>query len=90
MQKAHAEKIKEMDILAWKFVRDYVLPAVYLSVERNVHGKKAKSEYPKQPLLSKEEQPKQQNSEGRAVIERLNFELRNKMLKDMGFPMPPR
>lgn len=88
MQHAHIEKIKQMDMLAWKFVRDYVLSAVYFAVEHNLHGKKAKSKYPEKPYLQ-DEQPKQ-NSEGRAVVERLNFEIRGKMLQDMGLPLPPR
>lgn len=88
MQAAHYEKIKELDSLAWKWCKDYVLPAVYYAVERNLHGKKAKFEYPKKPVLH--EKKDNSTNEGRATIERMNFELRSKMLKDMGFPMPPR
>lgn len=85
---AHAEKLKEETLLVWKWCGDYVMSAVYFAVEHNLHGKKAKSEYAKMPLF---EEPKEKNTdEGRATIEKMNFELRGKMLEKMGFPMPPR
>lgn len=85
---AHAEKLKEETLLAWKWCGDYVMSAVYFAVEHNLHGKKAKSEYAKRPSF---EEPKEKNTdEGRATIEKMNFELRGKMLEKMGFPMPPR
>lgn len=88
MQKAHFEKVKEMDSMAWKWCGDYVMAAAFFAVEHNLHGKKAKFEYPKNPILH-ENQTEKNTKEGRATIERMNFELRSKILKDMGFPMPP-
>lgn len=50
--KGHEEKIKEQDYLAWLF-NQYTLSAVSVAVEHCLAGKKAKSEYIKEPILSK-------------------------------------
>lgn len=50
---AHKQKIKEMDCLMWKWFGDYAMSAVFVAVERNLLGKKSKSEYIKEPALSK-------------------------------------
>ena len=50
--KGYEEKIKEQDYLAW-LSNQYTLSAVLVAVERCLAGKKAKSEYIKEPLLSK-------------------------------------
>lgn len=50
---AHKQKIKEMDNLMWTWFGNYALSAVSVAVEHNLAGKKAKSEYIKEPILSK-------------------------------------
>lgn len=50
--KGHEEKIKEQDYLAWLF-NQYTLFAVSVAVEHCLAGRKAKSEYIKEPILSK-------------------------------------
>ena len=50
--KGHEEKIKEQDYLAWLF-NQYTLSAVSVAVEHCLAGKKAKSQYIKEPFLSK-------------------------------------
>lgn len=52
LMKGHEEKIKEQDYLAWIFGQ-YTLSAVSTAIERNLAGKKSKSEYIKEPLLPK-------------------------------------
>ena len=50
--KGHQEKIKEQDYMAW-LSNQYTLSAVSTAIEHNLAGKKAKSKYIKEPLLSK-------------------------------------
>lgn len=50
--KAHEEELKEKDYLAWLF-NQYTLSAVSVAVEHCLAGKKAKSQYIKEPILSK-------------------------------------
>ena len=48
--KAHNEEIKEKDYLAW-LSNQYTMSAVSVAVEHCLAGRKAKSEYIKQPFL---------------------------------------
>lgn len=50
--RAHKEELKEKDYLAW-LSNQYTLSAVSVAVERCLDGKKAKSEYIKEPILPK-------------------------------------
>lgn len=50
--KAHKEELKEKDYLAW-LSNQYTLSAVLVAVEHCLAGKKAKSEYVKELLLSR-------------------------------------
>lgn len=52
LMKGYEEKIKEEDYLAWLF-NQYTLSAVSVAVEHCLAGKKAKTEYIKEPILSK-------------------------------------
>lgn len=52
LMKGHEEKTKEQDYLAWIF-NQYTLSAVSVAVEHCLAGRKAKSEYIKEPILSK-------------------------------------
>lgn len=54
--KGYEEKIKEQDYLAWLH-NQYTLSAVLVAVEHCLAGKKAKSEYIKKPILSKNKGP---------------------------------
>ena len=48
--KGHEEKIKEQDYLAWLF-NQYTMSAVSVAVEHCLTGKKAKTQYIKEPIL---------------------------------------
>lgn len=50
--KAHKEELKERDYLAW-VQGQYALSAVSVAVEHCLAGKKARSEYIKEPILPK-------------------------------------
>lgn len=50
--RGHEEKIKEQDYLAWIF-NQYTLSAVSVAVEHCLSGRKARSEYIKEPIMSK-------------------------------------
>ncbi len=70
--KGHEEKIKEQDYLSWLF-NQYTLSAVSVAVEHCLAGKKAKSQYIKQPILQ-EIQMKEKILEGKR-IEMENYKL---------------
>lgn len=50
LAKGHEEKIREQDYLAW-LQGQYTLSAVSVAAEHCLAGKKAKSEYIKEPIL---------------------------------------
>lgn len=50
--RGHEEKIKEKDYMAW-IQGQYTLSAVSVAVEHCLFGRKAKSEYIKEPILPK-------------------------------------
>ena len=50
--KAHFNKIELIDSLAWQFCGNYVLSAVAVAVEHCLAGRKARSEYVKEPSLT--------------------------------------
>ena len=54
MQKAHKEKVREYDTIAWKFCGEYILSAVMVAVDRNLHGQKANSKYIQKPILQED------------------------------------
>lgn len=49
--KAHEERLKRIDTLAWSFCGNYVLSAVSVAVEHCLAGEKAKSEYVDKPIM---------------------------------------
>ena len=49
--KAHFNKIELVDSLVWQFCGNYVLSAVAVAVEHCLAGRKARSEYVKEPSL---------------------------------------
>lgn len=55
--KAHEEELKEKDYLAWLF-NQYTLSAVSVAVEHCFAGRKAHSEYIKEPILQTKEKNK--------------------------------
>lgn len=89
MQKAYIEKVKEIDTLVWKFCGEYILSAVNVAIDHNIRGKKAKSKYINKPITKEDNKPKI-NDENRTVIEKMNWEIRMKMLENEGLPLPPR
>lgn len=50
--KAHMMKIELLDSLAWQFCGNYVLSAVAVAVEHCLAGRKAQSEYVKEPMFA--------------------------------------
>lgn len=74
LMKGHQEKLKEQDYLAWMF-NQYTLSAVFVSVEHNLFGKKATSEYIKKPLLSDME-----IAEKEEITEEKRIEMENQKL----------
>lgn len=78
-EKAKKIEDNEKDAINWQL-------GIYFCRAISLYGK---GKYPDKPLFQSDIKVKESNSEGRAVIERINFELRSKILKDMGFPMPP-
>ena len=51
--KAHKLELQENDSIAYAICGNYVLSAISVAIDHCVHGKKAKSEYIKESLLSK-------------------------------------
>lgn len=87
MIKAHQEKVKEIDTLAWNFGH-YILSAVSVAIEHNLHGGKAKSEYVKKPFFSDVKESNKHNEEEQVLIDKTNMELRMKILEQMGLQLP--
>lgn len=50
--KAHEEKIKTMDALAWQFCGSYVLSAVSVAVDHCLNGNKASSSFLRRSIMS--------------------------------------
>lgn len=48
--KAYELQNKIEDKKMWGYFGDYLLSAVYVAVERNIHGKKSKSKYMEKPI----------------------------------------
>lgn len=53
--KGYKAKMEMVDREMWMWFGNYALSAVYVAVERNIAGKKARSEYIKGPILSKKQ-----------------------------------
>lgn len=89
--KGHKEKLRRDDYMAW-IHGQYMLSAVWVAVEHNLAGKKAKSKYIKEPLLQKTETEKQKKSKYRESKEEVAiFEMKQriKALKMQGLPESP-
>lgn len=84
--KAYQEKIKRMDVLAWQFCGNYVMPAVSVAVEHCLHGKKAKSKYIEKPIFIN---TKEKSNTGQEEIAVYEMKQRIKMLKKQGLPESP-
>lgn len=50
-ERAHDIKLETLDTLVWQFCGNYVLSAVAVAVEHCLAGRKARSEYIKEPSL---------------------------------------
>lgn len=89
--KGHEEKIKEQDYMAW-LSNQYTLSAVSVAVEHFLAGRKAKSEYIKEPFLSKietKEQKKNTYKESKEETAVFEMKQRIKALKMQGLPESP-
>lgn len=89
--KGHEEKIKEQDYMSW-MQGQYMLSAVSVAVEHCLAGNRAKSEYIKEPILSKietEEQKKNTYKESKEETAVFEMKQRIKVLKMQGLPESP-
>jgi hypothetical protein len=91
--KAHEEKIKTMDALAWQFCGSYVLSAVSVAVDHCLNAKKAVSKYMEKPVMQNkydyseemtEEEIKRQRElfVAKLMIMKSNYELNHKSDKE--------
>lgn len=78
--KAHKEELKEKDYLAW-ISNQYTLSAVMVAVEHNLAGRKAKSKYIKEPIISSAEKRSGQMSENEIQKQRELFMARLQAMK---------
>jgi hypothetical protein len=68
--KGHNEKVKERDFWAHAWVGRYVLNAVAVAVEHNLHGKDAKSEYLEKTIMQEtEEERKKKEKQNRPLTQ---------------------
>lgn len=89
--KGHEEKIKEQDYMAW-LSNQYTLSAVSVAVEHCLFGRKAKSEYIKEPILPKiEEDGQKKNTHKESKEETAVFEMKQRinLLRKSGLPESP-
>jgi len=71
--RAHMLKMEREDEMAWSFCGAYVRSAVAVAVEHCLNGKKAKSEYIKEPILKNSDKPVEEMSEEELRIQRELF-----------------
>lgn len=90
LKKGHNEKIKEKDYLSWLSGK-YTLSAVWVAVEHNLFGEKAKSEYIKEALLysALDEKEKNSNKESKEEVAVFEMKQRIKTLRMQGLPESP-
>lgn len=91
--KAHEEKIKTMDALAWQFCGSYVLSAVSVAVDHCLNGRKATTKYLEKPVMqNKQINPEDMSEEeikrqrelfvAKLMIMKSNYELNHKSDKE--------
>jgi len=78
---AYKIKLKTLDRLAWQFCGSYVLSAVAVAVEHCLAGKKAKSEFVKEPMLEKLEDANKSMTETELQKQRELFVARLEAMK---------
>lgn len=88
--KGHEEKIKEQDYLAWLF-NQYTLSAVSVAVEHCLAGRKAKSQYIKEPILQNMLKKTGANKYKESQEEIAIFEMKQRinLLRKSGLPESP-
>lgn len=79
-EKAKIMERNEQDVNNWQL-------GAYIARSISTIGK---GEYPKKPIFQYETEESENNEENQPAIDRLNMEIRGKILEEMGFPMPPR
>lgn len=85
--KAYELKRKLQDEQMW-FMGQYVLSAVSMAVEHNLHGRKARSKYIEKPILQTERSPGNGNPESNEQVAVFEMKQRINMLKG-GLPESP-
>lgn len=86
--KAYELKRKLLDEQMW-FMGQYVLSAVSMAVEHNLHGKKARSKYIEKPILQTEQNTDNANPESREQVAVFEMKQRINVLKQQGLPQSP-
>lgn len=86
--KAHEERIREQDYLAWLF-NQYTLSAVSVAVEHCLAGKKARSEYIKKPFLQDIKKTENSNKESQEEVAVFEMKQRINLLREQGLPESP-
>ena len=91
--KAHEEKIKTIDALAWQICGSYVLSAITVAVDHCLNGRKATTKYIEKPCMQKNEVRQEEMSEeelkrqrelfvAKLMIMKSNFEINHKSDKE--------
>lgn len=80
LAKGRKEKLKEIDYMNW-LSNQYTLSAVLVAVEHNLAGRKAKSKYIKEPIMSRVEGQGQKISEDELQKQRELFVARLQAMK---------
>lgn len=86
--RAHKRKLQEQDFLLW-LANQYTLSAVMVAVERNLHGRKSKSKYIKNPFLQENENFESKNPESREEVAVFEMKQRINALREQGIPESP-
>ncbi len=86
--KAYEIKRRLQDEQMW-FMGQYVLSAVSMAVEHNLHGRKARSKYIEKPILQTEQHTEGANPESREQVAVFEMKQRINALKQQGLPLSP-
>lgn len=82
------QKMRDEEMWAW--CGSYIMSAVSVSIDRNLRGDKAQSEYAKMPIMQMEEKKEKRGTkESNEVIATFEMKLRAKRLKELGLPESP-
>lgn len=87
--KGHKQKIKDIDLLVYSWIGNYILSAMFTASDHAVHGKDAKSQYTTDRLY-KENDFENDNPESKEQVAVYEMKQRTKMMVDCGLPPSPK